>query len=179
MVYTANWVIIYHLPPIKGTNPNSYWSLIPRKELPTTGKNGTIWRHPHRWKLNPWSCGAQAVVNCVVNKKWIGRTMSRGMPKHLKMKRHAGQFWRWLDAYGVQETPNKWRIVTSSAGVRRLCHSRIEPISSFLQTSNDMLPFWTPCNGSPVAIPCCTTTAIFVLLLVNLLHTWLDISPLP
>ena len=24
MVYTANWVIIYHLPPIKGTR-NSYW----------------------------------------------------------------------------------------------------------------------------------------------------------
>ena len=28
MVYTANWVIIYHLPPSKGTR-NSYWNIAP------------------------------------------------------------------------------------------------------------------------------------------------------
>ena len=164
-ILPIGWLYItYHLL----REPETAIDQIPSKELPpTTGKNGTIWQSPP-WKLYHWSCGAQTVVYCVVNKKWIGRTMSRGMPKHLKMKNTC---WSILEVIGCLGSARNTTQVTD-------CYI-FSSLQSSVPQQNSTQTIWCPCEpwnrwfSSTVAIPCCATTTIFVLLSVNLYTTYL------
>ena len=82
MVYTANWVIIYHLPPIKGTR-NNHWGVLPKKKIRSINPLYTctpLYEHsnfPSRRNLGdfkPWKLSSFFGLNlCLGGTSWCMR----------------------------------------------------------------------------------------------------------